>query len=144
MLQKYRFRYGDSSEENKDRNIKVKKDERRVNYNYENSFVSKYKAKLIEDHKKKMQERTKLKEEINSKKEITKPLSEAPIVVSNLEDEDTKTNFINEAKAVICTYCSRTIEAEEFEQCHKCITAKYCNDFCKSKDSRFHSRKCVG
>ena len=133
ILQKYRFRYSELSEDNKDRNINKnnKKEERRTNYNYENSFVSKYKARLMENYKKKTNLLNQPKDSSNEKSSI----NNENLIINIAIDED---------KTITCNYCSKIIENEEYEACQKCNISKYCNEFCKNKDSRFHLKKCIG
>ncbi len=143
ILQKYRFRYSEISDDNKDRSISKinKKEERRTNYNYENSFVSKYKAKLIENYKKKSMQQSKLKEEQSKPAELRKESPQSEVKYN----ENSNANVPQEEdKSITCNYCSKMIESEEYETCEKCHLRRHCNEYCKNKDSRFHLRKCVG
>ena len=142
ILQKYRFRYSELSEDNKDLNINKlnKKEERRTNYNYENSFVSKYKAKLIENYKKKIQQIPKPKDVVNEKNNLVNETN----IYHEINNEKLNLTNVDDEKYFTCNYCSKSIENECYDICQKCNTRKYCNEYCKNKDSRFHLKKCVG
>lgn len=67
------------------------------------------------------------------------PIVEQIVQPTSVENkQDTSTEDLTKK----CTYCTKDIEPEENVECEKCHVAKYCNDYCRKKDMRFHSKKC--
>ena len=85
-------------------------------------------------------QQSKSKEEQNKQADSRIESSQSEIKL----DENLNQNIPqDEDRNFTCNYCSKTIESEEYETCEKCNVRKYCNEYCKNKDSRFHLRKCV-
>jgi hypothetical protein len=75
----------------------------------------------------------------NNKVHIEDKIQENIILEANTLS-NLKSSNLNQ---MTCKYCNREIEQDdEYEKCENCNEFYYCNDTCKTKDSKFHKKKC--